>query len=192
MVGFFRRGWRQIVLAVIQGAFIAVIVVGCALTVIDLYNDSRAESIIGLIAGLLILAGLLYVFVSLFRSYITFGSGEITVTANVSRNNPLVYKDQNAFTLRYDKITGVRFTERAPNPATFLRFTPSFLTLVLQTDGNDRYITLHYYSDAQIRRIIDVLNERTERVTGKRLTEQSGSEMLAEYRLKNKEKRGGE
>lgn len=182
MIRFFRRGWRQIVLAVIQGAFIAVIVVGCALMVLELYNDSRAESIIGLIAGIVILAWLLYVFVSLFRSYVSFSNGEITVTANVSRNNPLVYKDQNAFTLSYDKIIGVRLAKRAPNPATFLRFTPSFLTLVLQTDGNDRYVTLHYYSNKQIIKIIDLLIERVAKATGRLISDKSGAEILAEFK----------
>lgn len=157
---------------------------------IDLNNVISAEKIVGIFVDVLMLAGLLYIFCSLFRSYVIMGDYEISVTANVGKNNPLVYKNQNAFTLRYDKIEGLSLTERSPNPSVFLRSMPYFLTLVLQTEENDRYITLHYFSDKQICQIIDLLLEKVALRTGKKLSENNGAAMLAEYFSGKKRKRG--
>lgn len=175
---------------IISGIFIAILAVGCVLIAIDLNNVISAEKIVGIFVDVLMLAGLLYIFCSLFRSYVIIGDYEIRVTANVGKNNPLVYKNQNAFTLRYDKIEGLSLTERSPNPSVFLRSMPYFLTLVLQTEGNDRYITLHYFSDKQICQIIDLLLEKVALRTGKKLSENNGAAMLAEYFSGKKRKRG--
>lgn len=190
MKKFYRYGLWQILIGIISGIFIAILAVGCVLIAIDLNNVISAEKIVGIFADVLMLAGLLYIFCSLFRSYVIMGDYEIRVTANVGKNNPLVYKNQNAFTLRYDKIEGLSLTERSPNPSMFLRSMPYFLTLVLQTEGNDRYITLHYFSDKQICQIIDLLLEKVALRTGKKLSENNGAAMLAEYFSCKKRKRG--
>ncbi len=85
MKKFYRYGLWQILTGIISGIFIAILAVGCVLIAIDLNNVISAEKIVGIFVDVLMLAGLLYIFCSLFRSYVIIGDYEISVTANVGK-----------------------------------------------------------------------------------------------------------
>lgn len=179
----YRRGLWQIINIILWSICCFVFIGGSIFIAIDLYYDFAIERVV-VLAVLAVIAIPYFVFnyICLFRSYIMSTDSEIKVTANVNRNSRLMYKDQNGFTLQYSQIQGLYLTMHTPNYPVFARSVPPhFITLALQTDNNNRYITLHYHSKKQIILIIDRLLDQIEQKTGNRISDKCGQELLDEF-----------
>lgn len=181
MKRIYRRGLWQI-LNIILWVMLIIALVGMIVVIaIEFREDYEAEMVWGLVIVPILLIVVVYHFSSLFRSYIVLDENDIKVTANVRKINPFVYKDQNAFSLQYTQIQNISLAIHSPNPAKFFKRTPHFITLVLQTDNNNRYITLHYHSEKQICLIIDLLFDKIEQKTGNRISDKCGREILDDF-----------
>ena len=184
----YRRGLWQIVNIILWTILIIALVGMIVVISIDFREDYETEMILGLVIVPILLIVVVYHFSSLFRSYIVLDENDVKVTANVKKINPLIYKDQNAFSLQYTQIQNISLAMHSPNPAKFFKGTPHYITMVLQTDNNNRYITLHYHSEKQICLIIDLLLDKIEQKTGNRISDKCGRELLDEFISNNKTK----